>query len=158
MSSSKRLLFFSLIFGIVIVPLIAFSAMQFSFGLTTDFVKCDDGGIVPLSAWLTTNASVSIGYLVFFIPLFISGLLIENILLLSLSFCLSISFVLWTIAWSIVGGYTFFKFAYVPCKAAVYNGWLVVFISLVYQWVSLGIIIVFMSLLEREATKKNDTF
>ena len=43
-------------------------------------------------------------------------------------------FVAWTIAWNIVGAYSFFKDSYQSCMTNSYELWLMMFISLALQW------------------------
>lgn len=135
---------------LVVFPIVGLSSAQLVFGITADLYKCDKGGLVGLNNWLIITASVALGYIALFCPLAVAGIYQENKSILGAAFVTSLVYVVWSIGWSIVGGYTFFKYAFDSCKIVEYDVWVMMLISLAYMWFSLAAVAVLVSLLEKE--------
>ena len=132
-------LFFCLI---ILLPSFCLSFASIYIGIINLNTSCDtaDGNIVRLSTWLFVNSGTALATAFIYIFLLLMFFCKEQYKYLI--FCLIVYVLNWffVIIWNVLGAVELFKDSF-SCKDQAGNLWIMVLISLIFQWVGIFLII-----------------
>jgi hypothetical protein len=135
----KRSRFVIALFCIIfIIPSLILSGFSFAIGYFNIYSSCDDNSddLIKLSNWLFINAGVSICVIIMytlFLILFIKNKQYKFIIMTLITFISNCVFV---VIWNIIGSIELFKNSS-DCKTKSESLWIIVLISLMFQWLGL---------------------
>lgn len=139
---SRRLVLVVILLSILfIIPSGLLSLASTVIGIKNTNTTCDDNGhdIIRLSTWLFVNAAIETASIILYVTLMLLFFKKEQYKFLIITIVTYILNCIFAIVWNILGGIELFKNA-TDCQFQASSLWTMVLISLIFQWVNLGLV------------------